>query len=289
MTYVKPPASLLMGDSGQGKTDALISYIEAGLELFVLVTEPTGVETLVDSARRRKVDMNKLHWKLVKPSNMNIASMITAANNTNLNSVGELQKQDNAIKLDKRSYRQYITMLENVNNFQCDRTGKSYGNVGQWDDTRAFAIDSMTGVNQACTQMQIGNRGTLTLPDYNVVQNALENLLTAVCGFDCFVAVTAHIEFEKDEVTGRMKLMASTVGKKLAPKIPIHFSDVIRARFDGKSYSWSTVDDETHLKTRNLLRRAGLQASFVPIVEVHRKRKVDATYSLEEDIETVVT
>ena len=46
---IQPPAVLLMGASGSGKTSALTTFIPKGIETFVLVTEPGGAESLVDN------------------------------------------------------------------------------------------------------------------------------------------------------------------------------------------------------------------------------------------------
>src|SRR5262245_38067683 len=67
---LQPPATLTMGSPGSGKTDALATWIEAGLELFVVVTESDGVASLVDSMARRKLDLNKLHWASCLPTTM---------------------------------------------------------------------------------------------------------------------------------------------------------------------------------------------------------------------------
>jgi hypothetical protein len=51
----------------------------------------------------------------------------------------------------------------------------------------------------------------------------------------------SHIEREIDEVLGGSKVMASTLGRKLAPKLPRYFSDVILAEKTGAKFSWSTA------------------------------------------------
>lgn len=279
---VKPQASLILGATGQGKTDALISFAEAGIETFVVSTEATGIETLIKSAQRRKVNMDLIHWRHVKPTNMDVSSMIRSADQLNRKSVSDMQKQDSPAVLEKAKYRTFISFLETVQNFKCQRTGKSYGDVTEWDDTRAFCVDSLTGINLMMTQLQVGNRGTLTLPDYNVCQLTLENLIVTLCSASCFFAMTAHLEREKDEITGKVNIMASTVGKKLAPKIPIHFSEVVRAHRTGKQFFWSTEDDEMELKARSLPWSDKIPASFAQIVDSYRASKEFLRQSKED-------
>lgn len=275
---VTPQATLIMGPTGSSKTDSLISYVEAGIELFVASTEANGVETLIRSARRRGVDMSKVHWAHCRPTNMDVAAMIRSADQLNNKSVSDMQKIDNPGILEKKKYRTFIRLLENIQNFRCDRTGRTYGDVTEWGDDRAFVIDSLTGVNLMMTQLQVGNRGTLTLPDYNVCQLTLENLIVTLCSARCFFTLTAHIEMEKDQISGKIKVMASTVGQKLAPKVPIHFSEVIRARREGGKFFWSTEDAEAELKARSLPWSDKITPSFVQIVEAYRS---DKKYAIE--------
>lgn len=273
---VKPHATLIMAPTGSGKTDCLLSYVEAGIEVFIVSTEGNGIQTLIKSARRRKLNMDLIHWRQINPTNMDMEAMIQSADQLNRKSVSDMQKIDSPGILQKSKYRSYLNLLTTIQNFKCQRTGKSYGDVTEWGDDRAFCIDSLTGINLMMTQLQTGNRGTLTLPDYNVCQLSIENLIVTLCSMKCFFTLTAHMEREKDEITGRVSIMASTVGKKLAPKVPIHFSEVIRARREEGKFFWSTEDSEAELKARSLPWSDKITPSFVQIVEAYRSDKAFA-------------
>ena len=270
---VTPGSTMLLGPTGTGKTDSILTLLDAGLEVFVCSTEGNGVESLIKGMRRREllgkpVDLSRLHWNHCRPTNMDIEAMIRSADQLNRKSVGDMQKQDSPAILEKAKYRTYIKMLEQVQNFQCNRTGQFYGDVTEWGPDRAFVIDSMSGINLMMTQLQIGNRGTLTLPDYNVCQITLENLFVTLCSCSCFFVLTGHLEMEKDQLSGKISAMASSIGQKLAPRLPIHFSDVVRARREGTKFFWTNVDPEADatLKARNLPWSDKLEPSFVPIV-----------------------
>jgi len=60
--------------------------------------------------------------------------------------------------------------------------------------------------------------------------------------------------------------MASTLGVKLAPKIPAMFSDVILTTRQGDKWSWDTANSMADLKTRNLPIKADLPPNFAAIV-----------------------
>jgi hypothetical protein len=76
----------------------------------------------------------------------------------------------------------------------------------------------------------------------------------------------AHVERELDEVfnTG-LKLTVSTLGRKLAPKIPPMFSDVVLTVREGTQFSWSTEHPAADLKARNLPIASNLPPSFEQI------------------------
>ena len=82
----------------------------------------------------------------------------------------------------------------------------------------------------------------------------------------------AHVERETDMVLGGTKLMASTLGRALAPKIPPMFSDVILTTRQGDKWNWDTANVTADLKTRNLAIRGDLPPSFGPIIEKWKAR-----------------
>jgi hypothetical protein len=107
--------------------------------------------------------------------------------------------------------------------------------------------------------------------------NFVEQILLKLTGDRrCFLVVTSHIEKELNEITGTTQIMASTLGKKLAPKIPKFFSEVVYAKrhLAGTTvrFSWSTVDNQAELKNRALPVSVDLSPTFAPIVEAYRAR-----------------
>jgi hypothetical protein len=81
------------------------------------------------------------------------------------------------------------------------------------------------------------------------------------------------LERETDEVTGGISLMASTLGRKLAPRLPRFFSDVIHAKREGEKFSWSTATFNVDLKARNVPISETIPPSFVPLIEKWRSRQ----------------
>jgi hypothetical protein len=101
----------------------------------------------------------------------------------------------------------------------------------------------------------------------------VENLSSKLCtDTRCHHVLIGHTERETDEVMGGSKIMAATLGKKLAPKLPRFFSDVVMAEKVGVKYTWSTAAIGADLKARNLPTAEGLAPDFGPIIENWKKQ-----------------
>jgi hypothetical protein len=173
----------------------------------------------------------------------------------------------------KRSFTEFVDLLNALSNFKCERTGKVIGPVDELDSSWVVAIDSLSGINIMAFDMAVGAKPAAHQGEWGVAMNAEEKLIYKLTAdLDCFFVLTAHVERETDEVLGRQQLMASALGRKLAPKLPRTFSDVVLAEKEGDKFSWSTIAMNVDLKARSLPLQAGLPPSFVPIVERYRKR-----------------
>lgn len=266
-----PPAVLLMGPPGSGKTDSLLTLIEADLELFVLVTEPRGVESLLDSCMRRKLDIEKLHWSYVQPAAGSWTGLLDMARKVTSMSYESLAELKNGIG--KTTDPQWIKMLNQVMNFHCDRTGKDYGDVTEWGPDRAFVIDSLSGLNEMAKQITIGYKPAIHQGEWGVAMEMLNSFCIKMSS-DCkstFV-LTAHVDREPDEITGGTKLMVGSLGKKLAPKLPRFFSENPLTQNTNDTYTWSNKSPVADLKRRALPLGDKLTPSFVPIVDAYRAR-----------------
>ena len=85
------------------------------------------------------------------------------------------------------------------------------------------------------------------------------------------VVLTGHLEREVDEVSGAQRIMISTLGKKLAPKLGRFFDDVVVTYREEKNFFWSTIYTNAETKARLLPLDNRLAPTFQPIVEASRK------------------
>ena len=253
----------LIGETGTGKTYSIKTLINAGITPFCVFTEP-GFEVLGD------IPQDKLHWHYIQPADVDWATMIESARKINTLSYESLTKLTD---ISKGKYDQFIDLLSCLNNFKCDRDGKVYGDVCKWGTDRALVVDGLTGISDMAMNLVVGSKPVKHQGDWGVAMDNLERLIKKLCNdTDCHFILIGHTERETDEVMGGSKIMASTLGKKLAPKLPRNFSDVIMASREGSRFSWSTAAIGAALKARNLPIADGLPPNFAPLIENWKKQ-----------------
>jgi hypothetical protein len=259
-----------MGETGSGKTDSLLTVIEAGLELFVLVTEPTGAESLIDSCERRKLDISKLHYAIVPPTARTIDALLAQATLVASNDFEGLAKLK---PVGNRRDSQWFKMLHNIKNFHCDLTDKDFGDVTTWDDSRCIAIDSLSGISIMAADLVKGDKPSMHQGEWGAGMSMIETLChTLSSSQKCMYIMTSHMDREPNELTGGTQITVSTMGRKLAPKLPRFFSEVIMSYQSNGKFLWKTSDPSAALKKRALPLGSDLAPSFVPIIEAHRRR-----------------
>ena len=212
---------MLLGSSGSGKTYSIRTLLDAGLEVFVLFTEP-GMEVLADT------DPEQLHWHYIPPASPDFEAMIDSAQKINRMNLKMLSDMSD---INKSKYTEFIQILTSLSNFTCDRTGKSYGSADSWGPERVLVVDSLTGLSISAMNLVTGSKPVKSMADWGISMDMLERLITKLCvDTKCHFVMIAHLERETDEVTGGSTLMASTLGRKLAPKLPRFFSEVIHVK-----------------------------------------------------------
>ncbi len=258
---------MLMGGTGSGKTYSLRTFLDAGITPFVLFTEP-GQEVLSD------LPPEKCHWAYIPPVQVSLDSLMDRIDKVAKLSLESLSKMvDSTRSLDNR----FLKIVQTINNFKCDRTGEAFGNVGSWGHDRVLVIDSLSGLSLAAMANVIGNKPVASMADWGMAQSGLEQLINWCCmnTLSHFVLI-AHTEREVDEVMGGQQIMASTLGRKLAPKLPRFFSDVILAKREGTKFTWNTATANVDTKARNLPIADGLPADFGPLIKLWKSRQETA-------------
>lgn len=261
-----------MGPSGTGKTSALVTYLAAGIETFVICTEPGGAESLLDWCKHERLDVNKLHWSTCLPAVSGWSGLEAMTEEISGKNFQQIADNKNGIGKDK-TRPAAMRILKQFQNFECERTGQSFGDITTWEDDRALCLDSLSGLSDMAWALTVGHKPTAAQGEWNIAQNWIADLLRKIVSDRrCFFTMTSHVEKEMNELTGVNQIMVSTLGRKLAPRIPKYFSEVVYAERTPK-FKWSTSDTRVDLKNRALTFSGDLPPSFVPIVNAYRERK----------------
>lgn len=257
------PKILLMGASGSGKTFSIRSLVEAGIETFVIATEPGIANVLGD------VSAEKLHWHYLPPMPLSLDTLADQILKINSMSFEALTK----MTASRSEFRQMLDFMGLLKNFKCQRTGREFGDVTKFTNGQALVVDSLTGLTMMMVNATIGSKPVMNQPEYGLVQTALERTINSLCmTLPCAFVLTAHVEREFDEVSGAVSLMASTAGKKLAPKLPRFFDEVVLAKREGAAFLWSTASSGVDTKARLLPIGERLSPSFKPLVDAWRAK-----------------
>lgn len=266
---------LLMGPAGTGKTHSIGTLVDTGVEVFYLALE-SGMESLLGYwTDRGKPIPSNLHWHKLAGPKAGFKDMIENATKINTLNLDSLAKM---VDPNKSKHNRFISLLQALNNFPDDRTGESFGDVTDWDQSRALVIDGMTGLADCAMALVVGGKAVKNQSDWGIAQDQLvklTNQLTNAC--NCHFILIAHVERETDMVLGGVKLMVSTLGKAIAPKFPSMFSDVILATRSADKWQWDTASTLADVKTRNLPIASNNPADFKLIIDKWSSRnKLDS-------------
>lgn len=277
--YPKAPTGILMGAPGAGKTWSVITMALAGIECFIIITEPNGLDSLLDAIR---FDRNKqprdaatqarlralIHWHVVLPKTAPWGDLVAVTKNIASMDFAAMKK----MKAERRP-EIVVNLLESCNDFIDDTTGKHYGDVTKWPDTRALFIDSLSGLNDIFRQLVVGLKPSPDQGEWGVMVDQQHNFLyTLLTNIHCYCFILAHLDRGMDEANLMTLVTPSAMTKKYSGKVGKDFGDVICAkRADGKFY-WSTIESGTDLKNRALPLSEKLDPDFKQIVAVQHAR-----------------
>lgn len=249
---------MLIGPVGVGKTAAIATWLDAGIKPYCVFTEPS-FEVLGDAKHGNA--LSKIEWDYIPPANTSFNDMLYSAKLINTLTMKGLSNLDDGIK--KEAHQEFMKLVSILNEKQVEKFGTD----------RVLVLDSMSGLNIMAMNLVVGSKPVKSQADWGIAMDNLERLVQKLCtGLHCHFQLTAHAEIEKDEVSGATFIMAGTLGRKLAPKIPRYFSDVIYVKRVGTTFTWTTTEMGADLKARNLPYKADIAPSFKQVVESWKAR-----------------
>lgn len=287
MNQTRGPNICLMGPAGSGKTFSIGTLVDSGVEVFYLDLE-TGLEALLGYWKDRglAVPANLRYCRLPAPT-FGFTDFI--ANAKRLLQSPDFETLSKFKDPDKMRHDRYIQLLTILNDFPDEATGQKFGSVQQWTSERALVVDGLTGMGEAVMSIVIGGKPAISMGEWGAAQGELLKLLKQLANnCACWFVLLAHVERETDPVNGGLKIMVSTLGKALPPKIPSIFSDVILSVREGEKWSWDTASGTADLKTRNLPIKAGQSPSFAPILAKWKNRVTTETDTPAPIVNTII-
>ena len=258
------PNIMVIGPTGRGKTTAIRTLAEAGLETFVIFTEPS-MQVVSDLH-------GWVHWAYVPPFVEGWDVHFERARLIQSSTWDSLSKQ--ADDPNRRRYDQWMRLYSALANFTCAECGREFGDVKTWGHNRALVIDGLSGINQMsldfCRGGAIGDeygrkRGVAADQVYNLFGQTL-------CYLDCLYVLIGHsreIFFEDQRM---MKTSIDILGKKTASAWARNFNDVCLAYYDETGFRWTNADANADVKAGFLPMSPNHPQSFVPLVEAWRRR-----------------
>lgn len=209
---------------------------------------------------------SECHWKYIPAAMQSFADL--QAGIETINRAFDFEALSKTKSWQKTGFTQFIDIAVAMNRFVCDRCGKDFGSVDTWGTDRALVLDSLTGLSRQAMDNAVGNKPVKAPGDWGVAMDNLERVIVRLTGgLQCHFVLTAHLEREVDQISGAIKLMASTLGQKLAPKLPAMFDDVIETQHPTKDgFLWRTWAPNVDLKARNLPMSDNLIPSFGPLI-----------------------
>ncbi len=273
------PKILLEGPAGTGKSFAMGTLVDwaqkNGQEVFILFTEQGGLESLLgywrDTStppfnRREPAPIpDCLHWHVVRTPAIGLDSLLANATRTGQLSYQALTQWTDP---DRSRNNPWERLLKTLQDFPCDRTGKTYGNVGTWSNNRILINDSLSETANACFRMVLGAKATASQPEYGVAQQNLLSWVRWMTQFlQCTFVLTAHVQRQTNEVTGSTSVMTKAIGKALGDEMSPLFSDVILTVRDGLNFYWDTAAPGVDLKTRYLPIQSKIRPDFSLIMD----------------------
>lgn len=264
---------LLAGPSGSGKSHSVRTLTEAGLNVFAIVCEAHSLSIIQEDP--------KAHYVYIPPVNANWDSLIRSGKLVNSLSPGKLLEQNPS----RSSHQQFLNVLGACNNATCDRCSTQFGDITKLGNDWAIVIDSLSGLNTMAKALTIGDKPAPTQPEWGIMMSTLERFLdTLIANTVAHIVVIAHLESERDELSGAVKNMVSTLGRKLAPILPAKFSDFIRSSSEGNTFKWMSTHPQMDLKATHFpIGRSDLPPSFSPAIRKWQERtgcKVDGKQTI---------
>lgn len=208
--------TLVIGDSGSGKTGSLAALANAGYEVFVQDYDAGAriIRSFLKQDARERVHYVPLQDKLKSSQGKAIPKGVPDA----------------------------VTRgLKLLDDWTDPNTGESFGPIADWTSDRVVVIDSLTFMGAAALRYVLRMNGRSgqhpQIQDWGQAMEMQEGMLQLLYSDDvkCNVIVNAHLTYIGDESDARG--YPAALGSKLPPKIGRYFNNLVMLRTRGSGQS----------------------------------------------------
>ncbi len=245
---------LLGGPPGSGKTHAIPTLAECGIQTNCIFTESGFGPAL------RHPKVGYMH---IPSARGGFETLHTHANQVNTMTMQGLAK----LSGDKMKHTQFLDVISACASFTDARSGKDWGSAEGWGTDMALVVDGLTGLSKMAKHLTIGSRANLSQPEWGVSMDNIEKFVDECLALQCHFVLICHLADQKNDLTGEITRVPHTLGQKLAPVLGVEFSDVIFAQRLVDKFSWSTIEPSMTLKANNVPWTRDLLPSFKPLIE----------------------
>lgn len=210
--------TLLIGDSGAGKTGALASLAGAGYNLRILDCD-NGLDSLANILTDAKSPYDS-----------------KAAERVNFLTIREARKNV-AGKLIPKSAKAWNKAMEALSHWK-DEDGEDLGPVSTWGPSDILVIDSLSFLSQYALNVVLALNARLgqhpQLQDWGLAQTYVESFLDMITNDEvaCHVILICHITYLEGD-NSITKGYPRSLGKSLPPKIGTYFNNALMAQTKG--------------------------------------------------------
>lgn len=202
--------TLVVADSGFGKTGALASLAKAGYNLYIIDFD-NGLDVLRNLLKDDPKALARVQYETFVDKFKNVGGQLMID--------GVPTAFANALKI--------------LSNWP----GK--GSLDTWTDNDVLVIDTLTTMGQAAMRgilSLVGRDGKAQIQDWGASMDQVERMvqLLATPACNCNVILNCHIQYaETTEGSGIFKGYPAALGNKLSPKIPVYFNNCLVGKSTG--------------------------------------------------------
>lgn len=262
---------MLLGPINTGKTRALLTLLNkyedesgetrrgVGLQTFLITLEPNYAATIRHHGCEHGLHV---HYLSAAPPSWDTVRRFVGLLATNT-----IEKIVTMPDPNKRLYTQFMALFGLCQNFVCQRCGEEFGDLSEWDDSRAAFFDGLSPISKIAMEAVIGGKPVPSRPEYYGAQGFLLGFLRlAFQATKCSIIMTAHAAREVDPNTGLAQTTLDTIGQRLTPEIIKLPDEIVWTQRERGRFTWSTMMDAgIQLKHNRLPERDNLAPDFVQI------------------------